>query len=149
VCDKVYRIRTRQQVAFPAFLELVLNSPPILRKIDDLKTGISDSGVNLTQKRFRELRVPIPSLKTQASVVAATHRMLSIADSSLTVLDRQFARAARLRQSILKRAFEGKLVRQDPNDEPADVLLERIRAARAAESNGRKKQTGSAKPKKP
>jgi type I restriction enzyme S subunit len=38
--------------------------------------------------------------------------------------------AARLRQSILRRAFEGKLVPQDPNDEPADVLLERIRAAR-------------------
>jgi type I restriction enzyme S subunit len=48
-------------------------------------------------------------------------------------------RAERLRQAILKRAFEGRLVPQDPNDEPAGVLLERIRAERAAEpgSNGR------------
>ena len=38
------------------------------------------------------------------------------------------------RQSILKRAFEGKLVPQDPNDEPASVLLERIRNARTAQS---------------
>ena len=41
------------------------------------------------------------------------------------------ARAARLRQAILKKAFEGKLVPQDPKDEPASALLERIRSARA------------------
>jgi len=39
--------------------------------------------------------------------------------------------AERLRQSVLKQAFEGKLVAQDPNDEPASVLLEKIRAKRA------------------
>ena len=42
-------------------------------------------------------------------------------------------RAERLRQSILKRAFSGELVPQDPDDEPASVLLERIRAQREAE----------------
>ncbi len=42
------------------------------------------------------------------------------------------ARLARLRQSILKWAFEGKLVDQDPNDEPASMLLEHIKAERAA-----------------
>jgi len=42
------------------------------------------------------------------------------------------ARADRLRQAILKRAFEGRLVPQDPNDEPAEVLLARIQAKRIA-----------------
>jgi type I restriction enzyme, S subunit len=53
-------------------------------------------------------------------------------------------RAKRLRQSILKWAFEGKLADQDPNDEPASVLLERIRAERAATQDDNKKTTRKA-----
>jgi type I restriction enzyme S subunit len=48
-----------------------------------------------------------------------------------TTVDHSLKRAERLRQSVLKRAFEGHLVPQDANDEPASVLLERIRAERA------------------
>ena len=52
-------------------------------------------------------------------------------------------RAARLRQAILKRAFEGRLVPQDPNDEPASVLLERIKGERGGGGAGsrRRKRT--------
>jgi type I restriction enzyme S subunit len=46
-------------------------------------------------------------------------------------IDKSIIRASRLRQSILKQAFEGKLVPQDPTDEPASVLLERLRASRS------------------
>ena len=48
-------------------------------------------------------------------------------------MEASLQQAERLRQSILKRAFYGELVPQDPNDEPASVLLERIRAQREAE----------------
>ena len=57
-------------------------------------------------------------------------RLLSIGSETVTVVDSEVQRCQRLRQSILKWAFEGKLVDQDPNDEPASVLLERIRAER-------------------
>lgn len=60
VCDKVYRIRCREKAARPAYLELVLNTPQVQASIEKMKTGISDSGVNLTQGGLR--RVAILSL---------------------------------------------------------------------------------------
>jgi type I restriction enzyme S subunit len=56
----------------------------------------------------------------------------SIIDSNSEATDDSVRRLTRLRQSILKWAFEGRLVDQDPTDQPASVLLERIRAERAA-----------------
>ena len=56
-----------------------------------------------------------------------------MASAAERLVEADLARAARLRQAILKRAFAGALVPQDPTDEPASALLARIRTARAEE----------------
>lgn len=63
-------------------------------------------------------------------MIAQVEHRIAVSDRTAEI-DVQLARARRLRQSILKRAFEGRLVPHDPNDEPASVLLDSIRAASA------------------
>ena len=105
------------------------------------------ASINLT--KLGNLPVPIPPIAEQHRIVAEVDRRLSLADAAERAVEAGLAKAKRLRQAILKRAFEGKLVPQDPNDEPASVLLERIRAERegaaASPSRGRSKRARAEK----
>lgn len=86
------------------------------------------ASINRTQ--LRSCPVPLPPLEEQFRIVQEIDRLISTIDETEATVEANLRRAARLRQAILKRAFEGKLVPQDPNDEPASALLERIRAER-------------------
>lgn len=95
---------------------------------------------HFTGEAFSTLPVPLPPLTEQVEIVAEVDRRLSVANAAETQVEHALQRAARLRQAILKHAFEGKLVPQDPTDEPAAALLDRIKPA----TNG--KHLGPAKP---
>lgn len=84
----------------------------------------------LNKSRFERIAVPLPPLSEQTRVISELERIFSLIDGTGHELERAQRKCGRLRQSILKWAFEGKLADQDPNDEPASVLLERIRAER-------------------
>jgi type I restriction enzyme S subunit len=73
------------------------------------------------------LVIPLPPPPEQHKIVEEIERHLSVADQIEKAAEQSLMRAERLRQSILKRAFEGKLVPQNPNDESAQKLLERIK----------------------
>lgn len=90
--------------------------------------GAVKAGLNLED--LKSFPVPLAPLDEQHHNVAAIESRLSVCDKLEETILQSLQQAEALRQSILKKAFAGQLVPQDPNDEPASVLLERIRAER-------------------
>lgn len=97
----------------------------------------STSGVNnINAKELQELQVAICSPNEQAEIVRLLDEKLDAADALEAEIDAGRTRASALRQSILKKAFSGQLVPQDPSDEPASELLARIQVEKAADQGG-------------
>ena len=99
----------------------------------------------LNQTILTSLDFPYCPLPEQHAIVAEIESRLSVADKIEETIAQSLKQAEALRQSILKKAFEGKLVPQDPNDEPAEKLLARIRAEKATQTlgNGIAKKRGA------
>lgn len=87
------------------------------------------------------LPIPLPSIEEQEEIVNAIETKLATVSDIVKTCEAEFARSAALRQSILKDAFSGKLVPQDPNDEPAAQLLARIKAASTSEAAKPRRKT--------
>jgi type I restriction enzyme, S subunit len=79
------------------------------------------------QREIKTILLPLPPIEELGQIFAEVERRLSIVDEIETEVTASLKRAARLRQGILRQAFEGRLVPQDPSDEPAEKLVERIR----------------------
>jgi predicted GIY-YIG superfamily endonuclease/restriction endonuclease S subunit len=95
------------------------------------RAASSTSGLHtLSLTKVKGLPIPLPPAGEQVRITAEVDRLLTIAAATAEEARRSSARCSRLRQAILKWAFEGRLVDQDPSDEPASVLLDRIRAER-------------------
>jgi type I restriction enzyme S subunit len=116
----------------PAFAGLLMISPAFRSYLQTVKSATT-SVCAIYQRSIMAAPFACPSLDEQRSIAHHVH-------ATLNHIDRLAGQAMSARklidhldQAILAKAFRGALVPQDPNDEPASVLLERIRAERAAE----------------
>lgn len=130
LAQRLMILRPVSDLIFSKFLIYQIMNPEFQSAIRLSQTGSTVDGIS--SRNFKPALLRIPPVDEQIRIANEVDRLLSATDSSGEALRASFHGAERLRHSILKRAFEGKLVPQDPNDEPASVLLERIRAERAA-----------------
>jgi type I restriction enzyme S subunit len=123
---------------FPKYLYWFVVAETAGRKqLIDATYGAGKPSLNL--ENIRSIIIPIPSYSEQQTIVNLIEEKLSITDQLEQTITTALQQSEVLRQSILKKAFSGQLVPQDPNDEPASVLLERIKAEKAALINSIKK----------
>jgi type I restriction enzyme S subunit len=118
-------------------VNVALNAEPTRKRTFALIHGIGRPRLNLSE--IKSIIIPLPPLSEQQCIMTEVEQRLSIIAQSEAAIEANLKRAERLRQSILKEAFAGRLIPQDPDDEPASVLLERIRKER----DRRKKETAS------
>ncbi|MBV4496852.1 restriction endonuclease subunit S [Pseudomonas sp. SWRI12] len=112
------------------------------KKIEALAPATAQKNINL--KVLSELAFPMPPLDEQKEIVRRVEQLVAFADQLEVKVSSAKKRIDHITQSILAKAFRGELVPQDPNDEPASVLLERIKAQRAAAPKAKRGRKASA-----
>lgn len=135
--NHVFRVRLYDHSLNPFFVSHYANEMGRRFFIREGKQTTNLASISLS--KISMLPVPVPPPAESAEIIRRVAEALAAADDTLTMLDAEAADAARLRQSILKAAFEGNLVPQDTTDEPASTLLARLAADRGEASVKRRR----------
>ncbi len=131
----------------PTWLMWAINAPQFRRRVLELESGTTRK--RISRKNLATVGLPVPPRAEQARIVAAIEEHLSRLDAAEAALERvrvsghrvaDSGRAAVLRRTILAAAVAGRLVVQDPSDEPASELLKRIAAEQPLKTSRRKKK---------
>jgi type I restriction enzyme S subunit len=123
--------------AHPEYVQLFLSSDFGRKRLTaNAKWAVNQASIN--QGDVCRTEIPIPSIKMQARIVEDVHTAMNWVKK----IANEYAHAEKLLlhldQSLLRKAFRGELVHQNPDDEPADRLLERVRAERQAQPKARR-----------
>lgn len=128
--NNILRIRFSDR-AIPEFIDIWYRSPLGCEALEKIKSATT-SVAAIYQKALMSQIIPLPKTDEQIEIVRRVEQLFAFAERLETGVKAAQARIDRLTQSILAKAFRGELVPQDPKDEPARALLERIKAQRAA-----------------
>ena len=134
--DTMIRIRLNPVVVEPLYFIYLWNSAVVRSQIEGIAR--TTAGIHkISQRDIENITLPLVPLVDQRKVIRVLEEKFSIIDAveNTTALDS--TRAEHLRQAILKNAFEGKLVPQEPSDEPASILLSRTASESSAEISSR------------
>jgi type I restriction enzyme, S subunit len=131
--NHVFRVRPDRTRIEPKYLSYYTNTHGQRYFLEQGKQTTNLASINLT--KLGALPIPVPPLELQRAMVSEIDRTLAVANRTADEIDVQLARATKLRHAILRSGFEGKLVPQNPTDEPASVLLDRIRTASVSASH--------------
>lgn len=124
------RVNQINSIVDPRFLNFYLNSHTAKQYGNKVKTdGVNQSNIN--GEKLANYPFPFCSLEEQRIIVDLLEEQMSSIDRTEADIDFQLQKSEALRQSILKKAFSGQLVAQNPADESASLLLERIRSEKA------------------
>lgn len=138
--DTLIRARVDRSRLRPKFLSLVWNSQVVRRQLES--QARTTAGIyKVNQQMIERVALPIPSPDAQDEVVRNVDALQPSVEALRHEVTRTQRRMAELRRSVLAAAFSGRLVPQDPDDEPASVLLERITAAKPQQPTRRRTRT--------
>lgn len=134
--DTMIRLRVIDAVVSPAWIGLVWRTRVVRSHIE--RRARTSAGIyKISQPDIVSAPIPVPPLAEQECIQQWLEQQSPEIDSLHSVLNSEIQRSAAQRKNILKAAFSGQLVPQDPDDEPAAVLLERIQAERVSSAGGR------------
>ena len=119
-----------------AFAVMFLSTRHVFKQLEAQIHGVGRPRINTTQ--LKAVAIPICGIEEQQVIISLVEARLSEVDQLDQTITTALQQAEALRQSILKKAFSGQLVPQDPNDEPASELLARIRAEKVVQPNNKK-----------
>ena len=111
---------------------------PVGRELLEQRAKSTTGLHTLSVSKVSGIPIPLPSIAEQEEIISRVEDLFTLADQLEARLTAARKVVDRLTPALLAKAFRGELVPQDPNDEPASVLLERIRAARQAEADAGK-----------
>ena len=126
--DSVVGVNFNEDLVEVRYVDLFIRS--VKGKISTYAPATAQKNIN--SEILRALAIALPANEEQQKIINAAEEQISIIDHLEDELKAKFTSASNLRQSILRHAFTGQLVPQDPKDEPASELLKRIAAEREA-----------------